>query len=118
MKTINNIVINSSNSFPKNYENLPSGPFYDLFLSNNSVLIDVRSFGEYVVGKIPGAINIDVSRSDFKIQVEELPKEKIYLVYCRSGNRSKTACEIMINLGFENVKNLEKGLISWRFGIV
>ncbi|MEN2282544.1 rhodanese-like domain-containing protein [Algoriphagus sp. SE2] len=111
-------VINSSISSHRNYENVPSGKFYDLSLSSNTVILDVRSFGEFLGGKISGAINFDVSRSDFKTLMEELPKGKNYLVYCRSGNRSKIACEIMIELGFENVKNLEKGLISWPFGTV
>lgn len=112
------MVISTSNSINKNYENAPSGKFYDLSLCRNSVVLDVRSFGEFMGGKISGAINIDVSQSDFENQIEQLPKEKIYLVYCRSGNRSKIACDMMTNIGFEHVKNLEKGLISWPFGIV
>ena len=34
-------------------------------------------------------------------------------VYCRSGKRSYAACEIMKDLGFKNVYNLESGYLGW-----
>ena len=109
-------MVNSINTKDKKYEDLPTGLFYDLTLNKNSALIDVRSAGEFEGGKIRGAINMDVSSSHFLDQLENLPKDKTYLVYCRSGNRSGKACEIMNDLGFKNVKNLQKGLLAWPFG--
>jgi len=101
----------------KKYEDLPTGQFYDLTLLQNSVLLDVRSAGEFEAGRIKGARNIDVSSRDFLGQLEKLPKDKTYLVYCRSGNRSGMACQIMADLGFKNVKNLQRGLMTWPFGV-
>ena len=40
-------------------------------------------------------------------------KKKSYYVYCRSGKRSYAACEIMKDLGFKNVYNLESGYMGW-----
>ncbi len=100
------------------YENLPAGRFYDLVLESETVVIDVRSEGEVLSGRIQGALNFDVSSSGFINQIENLPKDTTYLIYCRSGNRSVMACQIMAELGFKNLKNLQFGLVAWPFGTV
>ncbi len=50
---------------------------------------------------------------DFKNQLTQLDKSKIYLVYCRSGNRSGQACLTMQGLGFNELFNLVGGTMSW-----
>lgn len=78
------------------------------------VILDVRTVDEYSNGHIPSAKNIDVLQSSaFKQQIESLPKNKTYLVYCRSGKRSATALNIMKESGFINVKHLEHGFSGW-----
>jgi rhodanese-related sulfurtransferase len=79
----------------------------------NTVILDVRTAGEFSQGKIPGAILIDIHSSNFKDQVTRLDKSKTYLIYCRSGNRSAKACEIMSKLGFEKCFNLKHGIKGW-----
>jgi len=59
-----------------------------LVLLQTSVLLDVRSPGEFLGGKIKGAKNIDALSQDFMNQIKNLPKDKTYLIYCRSGNRT------------------------------
>lgn len=66
-------------------------------------VIDVRTPAEFAAGHIKGAVNIDVEGSEFDAQINALPKGEAYLVYCRSGNRSKTAAGIMKAAGFTNV---------------
>lgn len=51
----------------------------------------------------------------FKKQIQNLPKGKAYYLYCRSGNRSGHACDIMADLGFEKVYNLAGGIVSWPY---
>src|SRR5690625_7895037 len=46
-------------------------------------------------------------------QLHKLDKEKEYIVYCRSGNTSKKAVELLLENGFERVKNLEGGINGW-----
>ncbi len=78
------------------------------------VILDVRTVEEYSNGHIPFAKNIDVLQSSsFKKQIEALPKNKTYLVYCRSGKRSATALHIMKENGFVYVKHLEHGFSGW-----
>ena len=75
--------------------------------STNLILIDVRTREEYLAGNIPNAINIDVLSQDFKSKIDMLDKNKEYLIYCRSGNRSIIASSIMSTNGFINIYNLE-----------
>lgn len=74
--------------------------------STNLILLDVRTAEEYSLGSIPNSINIDVLSSDFKSKIELLDKNKEYLVYCRSGNRSSIASSIMSTNGFIKIYNL------------
>lgn len=111
-------MFNFFKSTPKKYEDIPSATFHDLMIQPNTVLIDVRLAGEFSGGKIRGARNIDVMSSSFADSVKNLPKDKTYLLYCRSGNRSGKACAIMEDLGFEKVKNLKGGIGSWPFETV
>lgn len=76
-------------------------------------IIDVRTKKEYASGKIKGSINMDVRSPSFKDDVNRLDKSRKYLVYCRTGVRSKKAQQIMKNLGFLDVNNLEGGIIQW-----
>lgn len=75
--------------------------------STNIVILDVRTREEYLSGNIPNAINIDVLSQDFKSKIDMLDKNKEYLIYCRSGNRSSIASSIMSTNGFINIYNLE-----------
>jgi phage shock protein E len=98
----------------KNYENVGGSAFRKLKEENPSaVLLDVRTADEFKQGAIKGAINIDIMNSAFNQKIAQLNKDKTYLVYCRSGNRSGSACAAMANLGFTKLYNLSGGLGSY-----
>lgn len=69
-------------------------------------VIDVRTAAEFSEGHVQGARNLDVQNGDFAAALETLDKSASYNVYCRSGNRSATAVEMMRNAGFTNVVDL------------
>ncbi|MFD1315279.1 rhodanese-like domain-containing protein [Namhaeicola litoreus] len=82
--------------------------------TENEVIIDVRTPGEYESGHIQNAININVNDSDFKARIEKLNKnEKVY-VYCKIGSRSNKAAKILAESGFSQVYDLNGGIISWQ----
>ncbi len=86
-----------------------------LLEDDNSVVLDVRTEKEVSKGIIPNAIYIDIYKGqDFIDEIEKLDKTKSYYVYCRSGNRSGQACNIMNQLGFEHAYNLVGGIRKWR----
>jgi len=63
--------------------------------TEGAVVVDVRTPEEYAAGHVEGAVLIDVSDPSFAGAVAELDPDDEYLVYCRSGNRSAVAAEIM-----------------------
>ena len=85
----------------------------------NAIVLDVRTEAEVADGIIPNAIHIDIYKGqEFISEIEDLDKSKSYYVYCRSGNRSGQACQIMEQLGFENAYNLEGGMLDWTGDVV
>ena len=77
------------------------------------VVLDVRTKGEFDSGHLNNAINIDVKSSSFKEKVSKLNKDETYLVYCRSGKRSKMAQNIMKELRFKKAINMLGGFMAW-----
>ncbi|MDT8346207.1 MAG: rhodanese-like domain-containing protein [Flavobacteriaceae bacterium] len=77
-------------------------------------LIDVRTQEEFQSGSIASAINIDVSGSNFNRGIEQLDKNALTVVFCRSGMRSKRAANLMQDKGFNNVVNLQGGYLAWQ----
>ena len=77
------------------------------------VILDVRTPAETSLGMIDEAEEIDFKAGDFADRIDSLDRNKTYLVYCRSGNRSGKACALMDELGFREVHNLEGGYMGW-----
>ena len=77
------------------------------------IIIDVRTPEEFVEGHIEGAINIDFRSENFGGQIDELNRNNKYLIYCRSGNRSRGALEVMVEMDFKEVYHLLAGIIKW-----
>ena len=76
------------------------------------IILDTREQDEFDEGHIPGAILIPYTEIENKAE-EMLPdKDKLILVYCRSGRRSKIAAESLAKLGYTNVKEFG-GIIDW-----
>lgn len=77
------------------------------------LLLDIREKEEFEEKFIPKAINIPLNRLLFNIDDIEEYKGKNVIVYCRSGHRSITACNLLSMEGFEKLYNLEKGIIEY-----
>ena len=86
---------------------------------NNAVVLDVRTLEEVEEGIIKNALHLDIYKGqEFIDALEDLDKSKNYYVYCRSGNRSGKACNIMEQLGFKGAYNLEGGILQWTGDLV
>ena len=80
------------------------------------IVLDVREQHEYDEGHIPGAILIPYTEIENRAEDELPDKNKLILVYCRSGRRSKIAAESLANLGYTNVKEFG-GIIDWPYEV-
>lgn len=90
--------------------------FASYVADSQPVVIDVRTPEEYAAGHLEGARNIDFRSSDFRSGLEALDRAAPYAVYCRSGNRSGQALEVMREMGFTSVVNLSGGILAWEGG--
>ena len=77
------------------------------------VVLDIRTPEEFDGGHIAGSSNLDFYEPTFAQSLDSLAKDLPYFVYCRSGNRSASAIEIMQDLGFTEVYELDGGIVSW-----
>ena len=81
------------------------------------IILDTRERDEFDEGHIAGSILIPYTEIENKAE-EMLPdKDKLILVYCRSGRRSKIAAESLAKFGYTNVKEFG-GIIDWPYEIV
>lgn len=74
------------------------------------VIIDVRTIEEYSDGHIEGAINIPLDNINDIVNL--YAKDKLIMIYCRSGNRSNQAANILDDLGYTNVYDFG-GINTW-----
>ncbi len=95
-------------------QNVKAKEAMDLLAAHPAMMvIDCRQPKEYVMVRLPQAVNIDYLEAAFWEYLRELPKEEPYLVYCNTCRRSTRACTLMENGGFEKVYNLDGGLKAW-----
>lgn len=78
------------------------------------MLIDVRTPGEWKLGRLTGAKHLDISGGTFEADIAKLPKEAPYLLYCQSGGRSGMALSRMKAKGFTDLKHVAGGIGSWK----
>lgn len=75
-------------------------------------VLDVRQPEEWNQLHVPGATLIPLDQ--LASRVNEVPKDKEVVVICRSGNRSQTGRDILLQAGFEKVTSVSGGIIAWR----
>lgn len=78
--------------------------------ADNVTLIDVRTQNEYEFMHIKNAINIPVD--EIASRISEMDSGKNLMVYCASGARSKSAIQILNNLGYNNIYIWEYGALA------
>jgi len=77
------------------------------------VLLDIRTPAEVEAGHISGAVNLDFYSSTFRDDLSAFDRDKTYLIYCRTANRTGQAYDIMEELGFEQVYDMGGGISQW-----
>lgn len=94
-------------------QSLGTADFAKLVEASGTTVLDVRTPEEYAQGHLPDAKNLNVQDPTIADQLEKLDKSGTYAVYCRTGNRSKAAQDLMLSLGFTKVSNLTGGITAW-----
>ena len=77
-------------------------------------IVDVRTPAEFRDGHLAGAVNMDFFGASFDSQILALPKDKPILLYCRTGNRSAGAYDVMEKEGITNILHMNEGITGWQ----
>lgn len=83
--------------------------------SNNELFIlDTRTQEEFDAGHIEGAILIPYNKLEMNLDQLDGFEDKPILVYCRTGNRSAVAVDILIENGFNKIYHMNQGFSKWK----
>ncbi|MDZ7658301.1 rhodanese-like domain-containing protein [Fodinibius sp.] len=86
---------------------ITASEFQDQIDKQPGVVIDVRTQDEYDQGHVASVdYHLDLLNGDFESSLDSLDKDKTYYLYCRTGNRSGQAADLMRQKGFENIYNI------------
>ncbi|WP_195463274.1 rhodanese-like domain-containing protein [Anaerotruncus colihominis] len=97
------------------YQQITQEKAKEIMDTQEVIILDVREQDEYDSGHIPGAVLLPVGTIDEETAAEVIPeKDSMVLVYCRSGNRSKTASETLVGLGYTNIYEFG-GINTWPY---
>lgn len=93
-------------------ENISPADYQSQFVASSTshLLIDVRTAEEFASGHIRGSVNIPVE--SLQSRLNEVPANQPIVVYCRSGNRSALASDILKQAGYSSIYDLG-GIIDW-----
>ena len=99
------------------YQQITQEAAKEMMDTQEVVILDVREQHEYDSGHIPGAVLLPVgtiTEDTAAAVIDDL--DTVVLVYCRSGNRSKTASQALVDLGYTNVYEFG-GINDWPYEI-
>ena len=77
-------------------------------------LIDVRNSSEWEEGRIPGSLNLPLSRLTERL--DEVPRDRPLVVHCRSGARAEVAIGMLQSSGVRDILHLSGDFLGWEAG--
>lgn len=99
------------------YQQITQEKAKEMMDTQEVTVLDVREQDEFDAGHIPGAILLPVgtiTKDTAAAVIDDL--DTVVLVYCRSGNRSKTASQALADLGYTNVYEFG-GINTWPYDV-
>ena len=103
------------NAADGSYQQITQEEAKEMMDTKEVIILDVREQDEYDSGHIPGAVLLPVGTIDEDTAAAVIPeKDSTVLVYCRSGNRSKTAAAALASLGYTKIYEFG-GINTWRY---
>lgn len=97
------------------YQQITQEEAKEMMDTQEVIILDVREQNEYDSGHIPGAVLLPVGTIDEDTAAAVIPEQdSTVLVYCRSGNRSKTASSALAELGYTNIYEFG-GINTWPY---
>jgi len=107
---------------PTGFETVSVEEAREMIEKDGVFILDVRTPAEFNSSHVEGATLIPVTNSGgsnlssdqlLEARINEVPRDKKILVYCRTGHRSTTASNILVAAGYSDVYNMEGGITAW-----
>ena len=99
------------------YQQITQKEAKEMMDTQEVIVLDVREQNEFDSGHIPGAVLLPVGTITKDTAASVIPKpDSVVLVYCRSGNRSKTASQTLVDLGYTNIYEFG-GINTWPYEV-
>ena len=103
------------NASDDSYQQITQEEAKEMMDTQEVIILDVREQDEYDSSHISGAVLLPVGSIDEDTAAEVIPEmDSTVLVYCRSGNRSKTASSALAELGYTNIYEFG-GINTWPY---
>jgi rhodanese-related sulfurtransferase len=103
-----------SNDVVDGYRNLTPDQAYLFMQESKSIILDVRTLQEYERSHLESAELIPLGELDKRVdELREQFADSDIIVYCQTGNRSKTAAKLLAENGFSRIINMRGGLKAW-----
>ena len=100
------------------YQQISQEEAWDMMNTRQVVILDVREQNEFDAGHIAGAVLLPVGSITAETASAVIPnQDSVVLVYCRSGNRSKTASQALAELGYTEVYEFG-GINTWPYEVI
>lgn len=95
------------------YREVSSQQAMRLIADLDPFVLDVRTPREYEAGHLANAVLIPVQNLAQRLGELSGEKSRPVFVYCRTGNRSTVAAQMLVKAGFAAVINLRRGMVEW-----
>ncbi|CAB1055406.1 hypothetical protein D1BOALGB6SA_139 [Olavius sp. associated proteobacterium Delta 1] len=95
------------------YREVSSREAADLIQTEQPIILDVRTPGEYKRGHLNNSVLIPVQEIQNRYRELGTNKDREILIYCATGNRSTVASKILIDSGFKHIVNMRGGIYDW-----
>ena len=104
-------------SVENHYRQITQQEAKEMMDTQDVIILDVREQDEFDAGHIPDAVLLPVGTITEATAAAVIPKkDSVVLVYCRSGNRSKTASAALVDLGYTGIYEFG-GLNTWPYEV-
>lgn len=78
------------------------------------ILVDVREPFERDIADLPEIDQLRIPVGEIATRMDEIPRDREVILYCRSGARSQAVGQLLVSMGFSDVVNLTGGVLGWR----
>jgi rhodanese-related sulfurtransferase len=95
------------------YREVSSREAAELIQTEQPIILDVRTPGEYKRGHLKNSVLIPVQELQSRFKEIGTNKDREILIYCATGNRSTVASKILIDNGFKHIVNMRGGIYDW-----